>query len=215
MARLVLHQTLSPFAAGRGRVGDFRLHKRGFTLIETMIAVAVLAILATIAIPNYLRYQMRSKMSEVYMVFGGIEAAQRSFKSSSDNYANVERQMPAGAPTRLARPWAFTPCPPSCTPTNTDDCDEFECIGFRPTGSTYFIYRSPHVRGNASNPPEFCIGARGDLDGDGDEVNFEMQTDGDGDGDGNTADCPWSDRNGCENNSLFPDEILRCDPEDW
>lgn len=180
-----------------------------------MIVVGVLAVLASIAIPNYQRYQMRSKMSEVYTIFGGIETAQQAFHGVIDNYADVRVSMPDTAPIRLARTWPFPSCPPACSASNTEACDQFECIGFRPAAATYFIYRSPHVLGDAGNLGEFCIGASGDLDGDGDAVNFEFQTDNDDDGRGNAANCPWSSRNGCEVNSLFPGEILRCDPEDW
>lgn len=38
-------------------------HLRGFTLIELMIAVAVVAILAAVAMPNYTEYIMRSHRS--------------------------------------------------------------------------------------------------------------------------------------------------------
>ena len=55
----------------RGKKG-----KKGFTLIELMIVVAIIGILAAIAIPNFLRFQAKSKQSEAKTNLGGIFTAE-------------------------------------------------------------------------------------------------------------------------------------------
>ena len=65
------------------------LHKKregGFTLIELMIVVAIIGILAAIAIPNFLRYQARSRQSEAKTNLGAIFVAETSFFGEQNQY---------------------------------------------------------------------------------------------------------------------------------
>ncbi len=70
-----------------------RLRKRGFTLIELMIVVAIIGILAAIAIPNFIRFQARSKQGEAKSNLKSLFTAQRSFYQEKDRYSNAIREI--------------------------------------------------------------------------------------------------------------------------
>lgn len=65
--------------------------QKGFTLIELMIVVAIIGILAAIAIPNFLRYQAKSRQSEAKTNLGGIFVAETSYFGERANYGNFQQ----------------------------------------------------------------------------------------------------------------------------
>ena len=64
-----------------------RNHK-GFTLIELMIVVAIIGILAAIAIPNFLKYQAKSRQTEAKTNLGGVFVAATSYFGELAQYGN-------------------------------------------------------------------------------------------------------------------------------
>ncbi len=149
----------------------------GFTLIELMIVVAIIGILAAIAIPNFIRYQLKSKTTEVRTNMGGMKVSEESFRSTEDGYASGEANPGAGWAT-TKRPWIDANTCAGCTRTSLTQCTYFSCMGYKPAGEVYYNYQiSVQQPGaGAGSEAEFAIGAVGDLDGDDKNASFAMES---------------------------------------
>jgi prepilin-type N-terminal cleavage/methylation domain-containing protein len=69
-----------------GKGGDIKMGKKAFTLIELLLVVAIIAILAAIAVPNFLEAQVRSKVSRSYSDMRSIATALESYFTDYNHY---------------------------------------------------------------------------------------------------------------------------------
>ncbi len=123
----------------------------GFTLIELMIVVAIIGILAAIAIPNFLRFQLKAKSSEGKTNLAAIRTAEESYFAEYNGYVSSNLSPPShdqNVKTNFTHAIANL---------------GFDQVGWSPEGDVFFNY----AVAISTNADGFMASAAGDIDADG------------------------------------------------
>jgi type IV pilus assembly protein PilE len=75
--------------------------QRGFTLMELLIAVAVMGILTTISVASYRQYALRANRTEARIALLSIQAGQEKFFLQNNAYAQDLATLVAAPPAGL------------------------------------------------------------------------------------------------------------------
>jgi len=128
-------------------------YRRGFTLIEMIVVVAIITVLGSIAIPRYIEVQNRARRAELPTIIDSLYTAQKSYHAANDAYLVIPTNTPRDTPNRQLAVW----------PDNT----EFNKLDWHSDGQVRGVYR---LEGDGENT--FRIIGESDVDNDGTRAQY-------------------------------------------
>jgi len=129
------------------------MNRKGFTLVELMIVVAIIGILAAIAIPNFVAMQYRAKRSEVPSNVDGIKTAELAYDAAFDTYIQEASFQPSDTVGKKQRDWSSG--------------SAFDTLGWGPDGQVRGAYMI-----ESTSTTDFLVTGKSDVDGDGGDTEF-------------------------------------------
>jgi type IV pilus assembly protein PilA len=168
-----------------------KMNTAGFTLVELMVVVAIIGILASIAIPQYSKFQAKARQSEAKIQLGGAYTVEQGYAAENSSYtrclgqigyqrdgskfyytigfntADTSNCAPNGAQSCLEYSWSFTPpdtytAVGSCTEANLSTYFSGTVTDGTAADLTY-ITTQANIGATVTTQSTFTIGALGKI----------------------------------------------------
>jgi len=139
--------------------------RKGFTLVEMMIVIAIIGLLAAIAIPSFRNYQFSTKRAEAYGNLAALVKTEKSYFAEHGAFVGVPIAEPGNTQGTL---------PIAEKRSNVELEAAFASVGWAPDGDVFYDYdAAAFLTANGQDHPDCacstCLTATayGDVDGDG------------------------------------------------
>ncbi len=138
---------------------------RGFTIIELLLVVTILGVLSSIAIPSFIKVELRAKQAERNIMMSSVQRAVDDYYVRENHYPTVDGDRtwlylntpnPDGSPGTTKRPWRRT---------SKDDTDQWNKLSLTVQGAVFYNYEGDAYEEGGER--YVWLRASGDLDADG------------------------------------------------